>query len=165
MSTAANANKVKTIDLSGWLKRTVSPDDFVVCKIDAEGSEFEIVQRMVADGTLCLCDRLSIEWHSWLGSRSAAGGKPDRHRRSYLDPGATTEHFDSPPACEGDDCFCSIPHLERELPYFYCGLPYTTKWLRLACVPEGTPPLEHHEAWAGWEHVGQPDAFEFYPLT
>ena len=100
VSTTGGAGAVKTIDFSAWLQRTVAAEDFVVCKIDAEGSEFEIVQRMVADGTLCLCDRLSIEWHAWLGSRASGNA----HVRAYLDPAATTERFDAP-SCDGD-CFC-----------------------------------------------------------
>ena len=153
---------IRTVDFSAWLRRTVAQEDFVVCKIDAEGSEFEISQRMVVDGTLCLCDRLSIEWHSWLGISNPPNAT-NAHMRSFLNPNATTAHFDE--GCEGGYCFCSIPHLKRALPYFYCGLPYTIKWLRQACVPKGTPPLDHHEAWRGWEHVGQPDAFTFYPLA
>jgi FkbM family methyltransferase len=156
---AAGEGATRTIDFSAWLQHTVAPEDFVVCKIDAEGSEFEIVQRMAADGTLCLCDRLSIEWHAWLGTRSP----PSQHVRAFLDPDATTERFDE--GCTGSNCYCSIPHMELELPFFYCGLPYSTKWLRQACALDGAPPLEHHEAWKGWEHVGRPDAFTHYPAT
>ena len=42
--------------------------DVVVCKIDAEGAEFDILRCIMTDGTLCLCDRLSIEWHGWIGN-------------------------------------------------------------------------------------------------
>lgn len=154
-SSSSQQDAIPTVDFSSWLQRTVTLRDFVVCKIDTEGAEFEIVPRMVADGTLCLCDRLSIEWHSWLGSRSPL----DPLVRNYLDPNATTDHFDE--GCVANNCFCSIPHLEKELPYFFCGLPYTTKWLRQSCVDGDTPPLEHHESWKGWEHVGTPDAFMF----
>lgn len=52
---------VPSIDFSKWLKRTVDIDDYVVCKVDVEGSEYEIVQQMFVDGTVCLCDRLAIE--------------------------------------------------------------------------------------------------------
>ena len=153
---------IRSVDFSAWLKRSVSLDDFVVCKIDAEGSEYEIVQQMFVDGTLCLCDRLSIEWHGWLGVSSDSDS--NAHVRSFLDPNALTERFDSP-AC-GAECFCSIPHLKQKLPYFYCGLPFTVKWARAACnLPQGTPVLEHHESWKGWEFVGSPDAFERYPLV
>ena len=153
---------IRSIDFSAWLQRTVSPEDFVVCKVDAEGSEYDIVQRMIADGTLCLCDRLSIEWHGWLGSLGTESPPVvNAHVRAFLDPAGTTERFDEP-SC-GPECFCSIPHLSKKLPYFYCGLPFTVKWARGACrLPAGSPVLDHHERWEGWEHVGQPDAFEHY---
>jgi len=159
VQTSSKPGATRTIDFSSWLLRTVTLDDFVVCKIDAEGSEFDIVLRMVADGTICLCDRLTIEWHAWLGSRSPL----NPHVRSYLDPDSTTASFDE--GCEANNCFCSIPHLKLELPFFYCSLPFTTKLLRQACVPVGAPALEHHEGWEGWEHVGMTDAFKYYSET
>ena len=157
-SSRASGTTVKSIDFSAWLQQTVVPEDFVVCKIDAEGSEYGIVQRMIADGTLCLCDRLGIEWHAWLGSRASG----NLHMRGYNNPEETTERFDE--GCSEADCFCSIPNREQ-VPFFYCGLPFTTKWLRTGCVPEGTAPLEHHERWEGWEHVGNRDAFDHYNIT
>ena len=35
------------IDFVDWLVRSVSPEDFVVLKLDIEGAEFEVVQEMV----------------------------------------------------------------------------------------------------------------------
>lgn len=59
---------VRVYDFSKWLAATVALDDVVVCKIDAEGAEFDILRCIMTDGTLCLCDRLSIEWHGWIGN-------------------------------------------------------------------------------------------------
>ena len=157
-SAGGSGAMVASIDFSAWLQQTVAPEDFVVCKIDAEGSEYAIVQRMIADGTLCLCDRLGIEWHAWLGSRATG----NLHVRGFNNPEETTERFDE--GCSGEDCFCSIPNREN-VPFFFCGLPFTTKWLRTGCVPEGAPALEHHERWKGWEHVGNSDAFDHYTTT
>lgn len=154
----ASGVQVRTIDFSGWLAQTVQPDDYVVCKIDAEGSEYDIVRRMFADGTLCLCDRLSIEWHGWLGHPTAG-----THLRSYLDPDSLSDRFDDHPACADGRCFCHIPHLQRVLPHAHCGLARTVQWARKACnFDAAVPLLEHHERWPGWDAVGTAAAFEKY---
>jgi hypothetical protein len=33
--------------------------------MDIEGSEYDVLPKMVADGTLCLVDLLAIEWHDF----------------------------------------------------------------------------------------------------
>lgn len=134
-------------------------------EIDAEGAEFDIVRRMMIDGTLCLCDRLSIEWHGWFGNNDTA------HAKSVMWPsesGAHSDHPDAPECLGRSDCFCHIPHLARRLPYFYCSLPRLTLWARRGCIGVGgidehTPLLEHHELW--WPAVGTDRAFVEYPET
>ena len=153
---------VPVLDFSKWLRANVGFDDTVVCKIDAEGSEFEIVQRMMADGTLCLCDRLTIEWHGWIGSSK------NPELVNVMHPSEALDQPDAPYCLGRSDCYCHIPHLNRRLPYFYCFLPRITLWARKACVSVGgitpeTPLLEHHELW--WPDVGSPHAFESYPET
>lgn len=157
-----DAIAVRVYDFSKWLAATVAFDDVVVCKIDAEGAEFDIVRRMMTDGTLCLCNRLSIEWHGWIGNSNTAEAK------SVMHPSTTHDQPDAPECLGRSDCFCHIPHLARRLPYFYCSLPRVTLWARSSCVgvggiDESTPLLEHHEQW--WPAVGSANAFIVYPET
>lgn len=141
---------VASVDFSGWLKRTVEIDDYVVCKMDAEGSEYEIVQKMFVDGTLCLCDRLAIEWHGWLCRKE---GGEFKGLVDFNDPSKYTDipgnHTDSSPEpCLGLDCICRIPHLDLELPHYYCTLPRVLVWARSACVGHGVRKdhlLENHD--------------------
>ena len=108
---------VPSIDFSKWLRENVRPHDYAICKIDAEGSEYDIVQKMMIDGTLCLCDRLSIEWHGWLDLQV-----------HFNDPSQLRLESNMAYACP--DCTCNIPHLKLTLPYIYCSLPQLVANLR-----------------------------------
>lgn len=55
---------VKTIDFLAWLQKHVQPADYVVCKMDVEGAEFELVPALIASGAAPLIDELFIECHS-----------------------------------------------------------------------------------------------------
>jgi hypothetical protein len=57
---------VACFDFSRWLSdlRTSHPrPDVIVVKMDIEGAEVPIVQRMIEDGTDKLIDELLVEWH------------------------------------------------------------------------------------------------------
>eukprot|EP01084_Bolivina_argentea_P193699 332292_1 len=60
---------VTTMDFSQWIKRTVSKCDNVVVKINIEGAEFEVIRKMLIDGTLCLIDEAYIYFHYGTGNR------------------------------------------------------------------------------------------------
>lgn len=53
--------KVETFDFSEWLKQF--EDDFVVVKMDVEGAEFPILDKMIRDGTIQIPDKLLVEFH------------------------------------------------------------------------------------------------------
>jgi len=53
--------KVTTFDLSQWL--TQFRDDFVVLKMDCEGAEFPILNKMIADGTVTIPYVMMVEFH------------------------------------------------------------------------------------------------------
>lgn len=44
--------EVKTIDFSKWLKDNFEIDDYIVLKLDIEGAEYVVVEKMYKDGTL-----------------------------------------------------------------------------------------------------------------
>ena len=54
---------VPSLDISAWLKRTLTGYDEIVLKMDIEGAEYPILEKMIADRTLGLVTRLSCEWH------------------------------------------------------------------------------------------------------
>lgn len=57
---------VKCIDFSGYLKNNVSIDDYVVCKMDIEGAEYDVLGKLIDDDTIDLIDEIYIEWHNHL---------------------------------------------------------------------------------------------------
>lgn len=54
---------VPVVDLSRWLRETVRPEDDVTLKVDIEGAEYDLLEKLLADGTIALVDRLYCEWH------------------------------------------------------------------------------------------------------
>lgn len=53
---------VETFDFSDWLKKF--ENDFVVCKLDIEGAEFPVLNKMITDNTDKICDYLMVEFHA-----------------------------------------------------------------------------------------------------
>jgi FkbM family methyltransferase len=54
------AEPVACFDFSAWLKTLGC---HVILKMDVEGAEYELLERMIADGTDQLVDELLVEWH------------------------------------------------------------------------------------------------------
>ncbi|MFD7494161.1 FkbM family methyltransferase [Streptomyces sp. NPDC059832] len=54
---------VSAVDFSAWLRRTVTPEDHVVVKMDIEGAEYPVLRKLLADGTIDLVSVLYVEWH------------------------------------------------------------------------------------------------------
>jgi len=58
-----NPVKVETIDFSSWVKDNINKDDYIILKVDIEGAEYEVLNKMVEDGTLDYADELIVEFH------------------------------------------------------------------------------------------------------
>ena len=50
-------------DLSSWIKKSFSKDDFIHLKMDIEGAEYEVLKKMNDDGTLDYINNLDVEFH------------------------------------------------------------------------------------------------------
>ena len=61
-----NTINAKCIDFSEYLKNNISEDDYVVCKMDIEGAEYEVLGKLIDDDTIDLIDEIYIEWHNHL---------------------------------------------------------------------------------------------------
>tara|TARA_Y100000593_G_scaffold89176_1_gene172787 strand:- start:2217 stop:2807 length:591 start_codon:yes stop_codon:yes gene_type:complete len=59
----SEAYGVEAIDFSKWLKDNVSKNDFVICDLDIECSEYKILPHLIENKTIGLIDYLVIEWH------------------------------------------------------------------------------------------------------
>lgn len=54
---------VPCVDLSRWIMERFSPEDYVVLKLDIEGAEYQVLDRMLCDGAIDLVDELFIQFH------------------------------------------------------------------------------------------------------
>lgn len=55
--------EVPCFDFSAWLRDTAGDGDRVIVKMDVEGAEYELLERMLEDGTDQLVSELIVEWH------------------------------------------------------------------------------------------------------
>ncbi|XP_066299058.1 uncharacterized protein [Branchiostoma lanceolatum] len=54
---------VRTLDLSRWIQENTKLEDYVVLKMDIEGGEFDVLKKMLQDGTFKWIDKYYGEWH------------------------------------------------------------------------------------------------------
>ena len=55
--------RVKPIDLSEWLLENTRPSDYLILKLDVEGAEYDILEKMFLDHTIERVAHLFVEWH------------------------------------------------------------------------------------------------------
>lgn len=60
-----NDVEVESIDISKWILDNFSKDDFIVIKMDIEGSEYEVLPKMIEDASIDYINTIYIEWHDW----------------------------------------------------------------------------------------------------
>lgn len=54
---------VPAIDFSLWLKNNIKEKDHVVCKMDIEGAEFDVLEKLIADESIFMIDLIYVEFH------------------------------------------------------------------------------------------------------
>jgi len=81
---------VPCFDVSQWLLRTFSVADDVTLKMDIEGGEYDILEKMFADRSILLVRRLMCEWHY----DRFPGIGAERHNAVRTRAGAMTELVD-----------------------------------------------------------------------
>lgn len=82
-SFAADIDKVEGIDFANWLKTTVSKRDFVVMKMDVEGTEFHLIPRLIETGAICLIDEIFLECHYNRWQRCCPGQRSTKFEKTY----------------------------------------------------------------------------------
>ncbi|XP_078663428.1 uncharacterized protein LOC144906735 isoform X2 [Branchiostoma floridae x Branchiostoma belcheri] len=56
---------VPTVDLSRWIQENTAVEDYVIFKLDVEGAEYDILRKMLEDGTFNWVDKYYGEFHGW----------------------------------------------------------------------------------------------------
>lgn len=59
----SNPITVQGFDFSKWILQNFSPNDHVVVKMDIEGAEYPVLEKMCKDGSIELIDELIVEFH------------------------------------------------------------------------------------------------------
>tara|TARA_Y100000592_G_C5443174_1_gene304551 strand:- start:740 stop:1357 length:618 start_codon:yes stop_codon:yes gene_type:complete len=55
--------KINCFDLSTWLLETFTKEDYLILKLDIEGAEYEVLNKIIEDGTIKLVNEFWGEWH------------------------------------------------------------------------------------------------------
>ncbi|XLU30099.1 hypothetical protein S245_066165 [Arachis hypogaea] len=75
--------KIKGFDFAAWLKNTVSKNDFVVVKMDVEGTKFDLIPRLFETGAICLVDEIFLECHYNRWQRCCPGQRSAKYGKTY----------------------------------------------------------------------------------
>lgn len=78
-----NLNKIEGFDFAEWLMTTVSKKDFVVLKMDVEGSEFHLISSLVETGAIGLIDEMFLECHYNRWQRFRKGERSLKYEKTY----------------------------------------------------------------------------------
>lgn len=54
---------VEAIDFSEWLLKNFDMNDEIILKMDIEGAEYAVLEKMIRDESIKLISKLYIEWH------------------------------------------------------------------------------------------------------
>lgn len=54
---------VECIDFSMWLKETFNKNDFIILKMNIEGAEYEVLNKMIDDNSIEYVNILHVQWH------------------------------------------------------------------------------------------------------
>lgn len=64
-----SVTQIKSVDFSNWLsdifnKHTNGADPFIALKMDIEGAEYDVLERMIENGTMAYVGYLAVEFHA-----------------------------------------------------------------------------------------------------
>jgi FkbM family methyltransferase len=60
---------VECIDLTKFIETNFEKSDLIIVKLDCEGAEYCILEKMISNGVIDFIDEFYIEWHSRLMSQ------------------------------------------------------------------------------------------------
>ena len=59
-----NSLEVKCFDFSYYIKDNFNKEDYIVVKLDIEGAEYPVMDKLIEDGTIDYIDSIYVEWHN-----------------------------------------------------------------------------------------------------
>ncbi|KZV15253.1 hypothetical protein F511_26399 [Dorcoceras hygrometricum] len=82
-SSSGDVDEIQGFDFSNWLKNTVSEKDYVVMKMDVEGTEFDLIPMLFETGAICLIDELFLECHYNRWQKCCPGERTPKYQKTY----------------------------------------------------------------------------------
>lgn len=61
-----NAREVETLDFSKFVRENFSKEDQIIVKLDIEGAEYEVLDKMINEGTVDYVNAFFVEWHNHM---------------------------------------------------------------------------------------------------
>jgi FkbM family methyltransferase len=58
-----NPLTVETMDFSQWILDNFDKNDQIIVKMDIEGAEYEVLNKMIEDGSINYINLMFVEWH------------------------------------------------------------------------------------------------------
>jgi FkbM family methyltransferase len=58
-----NPDHVDCLDFSKWIRDNFKKEDYIVCKMNIEGGEYDVLNKMIEDGTIHYMNVMFIDWH------------------------------------------------------------------------------------------------------
>jgi FkbM family methyltransferase len=62
----AHPVQVEAFDFSRWLSSNFTERDYIVVKMDIEGAEYDVLEKMIEDNSLRLVNELYVEFHQHM---------------------------------------------------------------------------------------------------
>ncbi|GJV27716.1 putative methyltransferase FkbM, methyltransferase type protein 11 [Tanacetum coccineum] len=78
-----SVDEIQGFDFAEWLKDTVTEQDFVVMKMDVEGTEFDLIPRLIETGAICLVDEVFLECHYNRWQKCCPGVRSPKYQKTY----------------------------------------------------------------------------------
>lgn len=78
-------DKIMGFDFASWLKSTISNRDYVLVKMDVEGTEFHLIPRLIETGAICLIDEMFLECHYNRWQRCCPGERSPKYQKTYAE--------------------------------------------------------------------------------
>ncbi|KAJ0449690.1 putative methyltransferase type 11, S-adenosyl-L-methionine-dependent methyltransferase [Helianthus annuus] len=78
-----SVDEIQGFDFAEWLKNTVSEKDYVVMKMDVEGTEFDLIPRLIETGAICLVDEVFLECHYNRWQKCCPGVRSPKYQKTY----------------------------------------------------------------------------------
>lgn len=80
-----DSDKIVGFDFGRWLMSLVDQErrDYLVVKMDVEGNEFHLVQKLIESGAICLIDELFLECHYNRWQRCCPGKRSTKYDKTY----------------------------------------------------------------------------------